>query len=52
MQITAVSDNIQELENLLNRHVENIKNWLDANKLSINALKTEFRVLGSQSTCE
>ena len=31
-QITAVSDTVQELENLFNCDVDNLKNWLDAKK--------------------
>ena len=46
-QITAQGETINELENLLNRDIENLTTWLRANKLSANATKTEFMIIGS-----
>lgn len=47
-QITATAETISDLENLLNRDIENLSTWLCANKLSMNATKTEFMVIASK----
>ena len=47
-QLTAVADTIEELEKLLNQDIKNVKMWLNANKLSANATKTEFMIVGSK----
>jgi hypothetical protein len=45
--ISLQSNNPNELENLMNIELSNLKTWLDANKLSLNIAKTEFMVIGS-----
>ena len=46
-QITAQGDTISERENLLDRDIENLITWLRANRLSANATKSEFMIIGS-----
>ena len=45
--ITATSHNIADIETAANSDLENLKNWLIANKLSLNVAKTEFVLIGS-----
>ncbi len=44
--ITATSHAIADIETAVNSHLENLKNWLIANKLSLNVAKTEFMLIG------
>jgi tRNA nucleotidyltransferase (CCA-adding enzyme) len=37
-----------ELEDLMNIELAKLKEWLNANKLSLNVAKTEFMVIGSR----
>ena len=46
-QITPTAETVDELENILNYDVENLKEWLCANKLSVNETKTEFITIAS-----
>jgi hypothetical protein len=43
--ISMQSNNLSELENLLNAEIANLNTWLEANKLSLNVAKTEFMIL-------
>ena len=45
--ITATSHAIADIETAANSDLENLKNWLIANKLSLNVAKTEFMLIGS-----
>ena len=45
--ITAVGNNIKEVEGAMNSDLENLYKWLTANKLSLNVTKTEFLLIGS-----
>ena len=45
---TFVSTSLSELENVLNRELQNVNIWLKANKLGLNTAKTEFMVIGSR----
>ncbi len=45
--ITATSHTIADIETAANSDLENLKNWLIANKLSLNVAKTEFMLIGS-----
>ena len=45
--ITATSHTIGDIETAANSDLENLKNWLIANKLSLNVAKTEFMLIGS-----
>ena len=40
--ITAAGETINELETLVNSDLENLRKWLSANKLSLNATKAEL----------
>ena len=46
-QVTAASKNVSELEEMLNRDMENLGLWLRANRLSANTTKTEFMIIAS-----
>ena len=46
--VSFVSTSLSELENVLNRELQNVNIWLKANKLSLNIAKTEFMVIGSR----
>ena len=45
--ITAAGKTLNEVENAVNSDLENLQNWLIANKLSLNVTKTEFILIGS-----
>ena len=45
--LTASGPSITDIENAVNSDLENLKNWLIANKLSLNVTKTEFMLIGS-----
>ena len=42
------SNNLSDLENLMNFDLQSLNRWLIANKLSLNVAKTEFMVIGSR----
>ena len=42
------SNNLSELENLMNAEIANLNTWLEATKLSLNIVKTEFMIIGSR----
>ena len=46
--ISMQSNNLSELENLMNAEIANLNTWLEANKLSLNIAKTEFMIIGSR----
>ena len=46
--ITAAGKTINELETEVNSDLENLREWLLANRLSLNVTKTEFISIGSQ----
>ena len=46
-QITATAETVDELENLLNKDIENLNIWLNANRLAANGTKTEFIIIAS-----
>ena len=45
--LTYAGDNAEDIQLHLNQDLENVHNWLRANKLSLNMNKTEFMLLGS-----
>ncbi len=46
--ISFSSNNLSDLENLMNFDLQNLNRWLIANKLSLNVAETEFMVIGSR----
>ena len=46
--LTASGDSMTDVENAVNSDLENLRNWLMANKLSLNVAKTEFMLIGSR----
>ena len=44
-QITAAAETVADLENVLDKDMENLNIWLSANRLSANASKTEFMIV-------
>ena len=46
-QIDASSNNIESIANTLNEDLANVSDWMKANKLSLNASKTEYMIIGS-----
>ena len=46
--ISFQSDKFDKLETLMNIELEQLKEWLNVNKLSLNVAKTEFMVIGSR----
>ena len=47
--ISVAALNSKDIEERLNYDLNNIKTWLEANKLSLNVAKTEFLLLGSSA---
>ena len=45
--LSAASTSTTELQAKINHDLTNIKNWLLANKLSLNVTKTEYMVFGT-----
>ena len=45
--LTAAGETIEEVELAMNHYLLRIKEWLLANKLSLNVAKTEFLLIGS-----
>ena len=46
--LTYAGDNADDIQLHLNQDLENVPNWLIANKLTLNMTKTEFMLLGSR----
>ena len=46
--LTYTSNNIHNIQTSLNEDLENVHNWLRANKLTLNMTKTEFMLIGSR----
>ena len=46
--ISYLSDSIEQLQNVMNSELKNVKDWLITNKLSLNITKTEFMIIGSR----
>ena len=46
--ISMKSNDLSDLETLMNAKLTNLKTWLEANKLSLNIAKTEYMIIGSQ----
>ena len=44
--VNIASDNLKELLTDLKNELENISNWMRTNKLSLNASKSEYMVIG------
>ena len=42
------ANNIHNIETSLNEDLENVHNWLRANKLTLNMTKTQFMLIGSR----
>ena len=45
--LTPYSHSIADIEIAVNSELENLRNWLMANKLSLNVAKKEFMLIGS-----
>ncbi|RUA05525.1 MAG: hypothetical protein DSY43_04445 [Gammaproteobacteria bacterium] len=46
--ISFVASNLNDLQQTINKELENVDIWLRSNKLSLNVAKTEFMVVGSR----
>ena len=46
--LTFASNNMKDIELYLNQDLENVNQWLIANKLTLNQSKTEFMLIGSR----
>ena len=46
--LTYAGDNVDNIQLHLNQDLENVHNWLRANKLTLNMTKTEFMLIGSR----
>ena len=46
--LTFASNNIQNINTVLNEDLGRVEKWLTANKLTLNASKTEFMLIGSR----
>ena len=46
--ISVQSNNLSELENLMNAEIANLNTWPEANKLSLNIAKTGLMIIGSR----
>ena len=47
-QIATSSDDIKVITETLNRYLNNVANWLSANKLTLNNSKTEYMIIDSK----
>ena len=45
--ITYAGSSVDNIQFYLNQDLENVHNWLRANKLTLNMTKTEFMLIGS-----
>ena len=48
IHLTCTGDNGGKIQLHLNQDLENVHNWLKANKLSLNMTETEFMLIGSR----
>ncbi|CAB4027462.1 Hypothetical predicted protein [Paramuricea clavata] len=48
IQIATSSNDIKVITETLNRDLNNVANWLSANKLTMNNSKTEYMIIGSK----
>ena len=46
--IMASSKTVNELQSLLQEDIDSLVVWMNANKLTLNLLKTEFMIIGSK----
>lgn len=46
--LTRSGDSIEKVEKAINHDLENVREWLLANKLSLNVVKTEYLLIGSR----
>ena len=46
--LTYAGDCVNNLQLYLNQDLDNVHNWLSANKLTLNMTKTEFMLIGSR----
>ena len=46
--ITAADECLHDIENAVNSDLENLRQWLLANKLSLNVAETEFQIIGTK----
>ena len=46
--IMAASKTVNELQSLLQEDIDSLVVWMDANKLTLNLLKTKFMIIGSK----
>jgi len=46
--ISMASDNITDIESAMNTELDNLHQWLNANRLSLNVTKTEFMIMASR----
>ena len=46
--ITAAGECLHDIENAVNSDLENLRQWLLANKLSLNVAKTDFQIIGTK----
>ena len=46
--ISYASKNIGELNTITSRHLDSLNKWLQSNKLSLNVVKTQAMIIGSQ----
>ena len=46
--LTYAGGNVDNIQLHLNQDLENVHNWLRANKLTLNMTKTEFMLIGSR----
>ena len=46
--ITYAGSSVDNIQFYLNQDLENVHNWLRANKLTLNMTKTEFMLIGSR----
>ena len=46
--LSLAGNNVLDIEQNLNQDLENVNEWLIANKLTLNQSKTEFMLIGSR----
>ena len=46
--ITAAGECLHDIEDAVNSDLENLRQWLMVNKLSLNVAKTEFQIIGTK----
>jgi hypothetical protein len=47
--ISYAFDSAKELQNVINTELKGLNDWLTTNKLSLNIVKTEFMVVGTEN---